>query len=190
MAELGDLPLFAWGASLPADRAGRRLLRRRAALVGAGLLCVMLTIPLPPRPLLLWNVSASAPVGLYLVTPGDRPRRGDLVIAWPPAAARDLALRRRYLGPEVPLVKRVAAVGGETVCAHARAVRVNGAAPVQRLANDRAGRPMPHWYGCRRLAPGAVFLLTADKAESFDGRYFGPTLAGDIIGTATPLWLR
>jgi type IV secretory pathway protease TraF len=35
-----------------------------------------------------------------------------------------------------------------------------------------------------------VFLLMSETTDSFDGRYFGPTLARDLIGKATPLWLR
>ncbi|RYE86213.1 MAG: hypothetical protein EOO78_37400, partial [Oxalobacteraceae bacterium] len=42
----------------------------------------------------------------------------------------------------------------------------------------------------RQLGPGMVFLLIGETPASFDGRYFGPTLAQDVVGKATPLWLR
>jgi type IV secretory pathway protease TraF len=45
-----------------------------------------------------------------------------MVIAWPPDVARDLASRRRYLPRNVPLVKPVAAIAGDRVCARAAAV--------------------------------------------------------------------
>jgi type IV secretory pathway protease TraF len=35
-----------------------------------------------------------------------------------------------------------------------------------------------------------IFLLMTETPDSFDGRYFGPTLGQDVIGRATPLWLR
>ena len=40
----------------------------------------LLTLALKPPLLLVWNASASAPVGLYRVHPNQIPRRGDLVI--------------------------------------------------------------------------------------------------------------
>src|SRR5689334_4676678 len=69
-----------------------------------------------PSPRLVWNASASAPVGLYWRIDG-RPARRDLVLAWAPLWARRLADERHYLPMAVPLIKRVAAVDGDTVCA-------------------------------------------------------------------------
>jgi len=184
------LPLFAWSAARRAARARRRRLRRRAALVGAGLACLAATIALPPAPRLLWNASASAPLGLYAVAPGAPLERGDMAVAWPPAAARQLAARRRYLPSNVPLVKRVAGVAGDTICAVNRTVTVNGRPLALRRSVEGEGRPLPAWQGCFTLGPGAVFLLMRETPDSFDGRYFGGTRARDVIGKATPLWLR
>ncbi|HEY6869626.1 MAG TPA: S26 family signal peptidase [Novosphingobium sp.] len=87
-------------------------------------------------------------------------------------------------------MKRIAAVAGDTVCGVDRAVTVNGRRVALRRAADAAGRPLPAWRGCIRLAPGMVLLLMTETPDSFDGRYFGPTAARDVIGRATPLWLR
>ncbi|MGC6331143.1 S26 family signal peptidase [Rhizorhabdus sp. FW153] len=190
MVERRDLPLFAWGNALRAARARRTRLCRRAALLGAGIACLGLTIALPPLPRLVWNSSASAPIGLYAVSPGAALKRGDMVIAWPPSDARHLAASRRYLPSNVPLVKRIAGIAGDTICAVDRAVTVNGRPVAIRRAADAVGRPLPAWQGCIRLGPGMVFLLMAKTPDSFDGRYFGATLAQDVIGKATPLWLR
>jgi conjugative transfer signal peptidase TraF len=184
------LPLFAWFEVRRAAHARRLRLRRRAALLSVGIACLGLTIALPPLPRLVWNASASAPIGLYAVSPGATLQRGDMVVAWPPAAARQLAAHRRYLPANVPLVKRVVAVAGDTICGVDRTVTVNGKAVALRRAVDAAGRPLPAWQGCIRLAPGMVFLLMTETPDSFDGRYFGPTAARDVIGKATPLWLR
>ncbi len=184
------LPLFAWQDARRAGRARRRRLRRRAGLLALGLAPLALTIVAPPLPRLVWNASASAPIGFYAVSPGAPLAPGDMVIAWPPAAARDLAARRHYLPRNVPLVKRVAGVAGDRICARNSLVTVNGRPAAMRRAADAAGRPLPGWLGCVRLAPGMVFLLMAETPDSFDGRYFGPTLGQDVIGKASPLWLR
>jgi conjugative transfer signal peptidase TraF len=190
VVERRDLPLFAWGNALRAARARRTKLRRRAGVIAAGIACLGLTIALPPLPRLVWNASASAPIGLYAVSPGALLKRGDMVIAWSPAEARQLAASRHYLPSNVPLVKRIAGIAGDTICAVDRVVAVNGRPVAKRRVADAAGRPLPAWQGCIRLGPGMVFLVMTETPDSFDGRYFGPTLAQDVIGKATPLWLR
>jgi len=187
MVETRDLPLFAWGDALRAGRARRTRLRRRAGLIAAGIACLAATVARPPAPLVLWNASASAPVGLYAVTPGAPLARGDMAVAWPPLAVRDLAARRRYLPRGVPLVKRVAAVAGDRVCATGRVVTVNDRTAAIRRPADSAGRRLPGWQGCIRLDRGAVLLLMTEAPDSFDGRYFGITGEGDIVGRATQL---
>lgn len=184
------LPLFAWIERQRLARARRQKLRRRAALLGAGIACLSLTIALPPLPRLVWNASASAPVGLYGVSPGAPLARGDMVVAWPPTEAQELAARRHYLPGNVPLLKRVAGIARDRVCAQNRTVTVNGDPVALRRNADAAGRPLAGWHGCIRLAPGMVFLLMTETPDSFDGRYFGPTRAQDVIGKATPLWVR
>jgi conjugative transfer signal peptidase TraF len=190
VVERRDLPLFAWGNALRAARARRTRLRRRAALLAAGIACLGATIVLPPLPRLVWNASASAPIGLYAVSPGAALERGDMVVAWPPVDARQLAASRRYVPSNVPLVKRVAGIAGDTICTVDREVTLNGRTVAARRAADAAGRELPAWQGCIRLGPGMVFLLMSETPDSFDGRYFGATLAQDVIGKATPLWLR
>ena len=184
------LPLFAWLEVRRAAHVRRLRLRRRAALIGVGIASLGLTIALPPVPRLVWNASASAPVGLYAVSPGAALQRGDMVIAWLPAQARLLAARRHYLPSNVPLVKRVVGMAGDRICAVDRVVTLNGRPVAIRRAADAEGRDLPAWQGCIRLRPGMVVLLMTETPNSFDGRYFGATLAQDIIGKATPLWLR
>jgi conjugative transfer signal peptidase TraF len=190
MAERVDLPLFAWRARADAARRERARQRLRVGVALAGIGCMTATLIAPPLPRLVWNASASAPVGLYGVAPGVRLSRGDMVIAWPPAAMRRLAAQRRYLPVNVPLVKRVAAVAGDRVCASADTVSVNGRTIAVRRMRDAAGRRMPIWTGCVRLDSGALFLLMTATPSSFDGRYFGITMSGDVIGKAIPLWVR
>jgi conjugative transfer signal peptidase TraF len=144
----------------------------------------------PPPPVLLWNASASSPKGLYLVTSALALRAGDMTVAWLPPAARRLAARRHYLPANVPLVKRVAAAAGDSVCAAGDRIRINGRLAAVRRRADPSRRPMPRWTGCKKLAPGQLFLLGAASPASFDGRYFGLTGPGALVGGARKLWPR
>ncbi|BBE35271.1 S26 family signal peptidase [Sphingosinicella microcystinivorans] len=184
----GDLPLIAWGDELRRARFARRRLIRRTGALAALIGLVGTTIAVPPAPRLIWNASASAPIGLYAVAPDAPPNAGDMVIAWVPESARRLAATRRYIPMNVPLVKRVAAVPGDTVCAIGDAVFIDGRRVAVRRAADRMGRAMPWWTGCRTLRGGDYFLLMDAAPASFDGRYFGITDRRDIIGTARLLW--
>ena len=165
--------------------------RGRAQILGVALLvCVLLaTIELTqPRPRLVWNASASAPVGLYWLE-GDRDlKRGDLVLVWLPQTARNLAAKRAYLRSDTPAAKRVAALAGDRVCAENGIVRINHRTVATALPADQVGRPLVAWRGCGVLGFNQVFLLTAGAEASFDGRYFGPSERRDIIGRLIPLW--
>lgn len=190
MVERRDLPLFAWDEALRSARRRRRKLIRRAAVVGLGCGCVLSTLIAPPRPQLVWNASASAPIGLYRVTPGAPLDRGDMVIARTPLSVRALAANRHYIPANVPLVKRVAGMPGDRVCAIGTTVTLNGRVLATRRASDHLGRPLPWWNGCRTLRDGALLLLMAGTPDSFDGRYFGSTETSDVVGKATALWVR
>lgn len=193
MLEHRDLPPSDWVEELRRRIATRRENRRRALAASAcavPIAALMATLLWPPRPLLLWNASASSPIGLYHVGSAEDVRTGDMVIAWPPEAARRLGAERHYLPYNVPLVKRVAAVAGDEVCAVGEAVFVNGRLATLRRVSDPAGRPIPWWNGCLDVAAGDLFLLTPGVPEAFDGRYFGVTRRHQIVGRARLLWRR
>ena len=107
-------------------RAKRRILNAPRITLSALGCAIAATIAFPPRPLLVWNASASAPIGLYGVAGPDGIRKGDMVIARLREPYRSLAAERHYLPANVPLVKRVAALAGDRVCAHGSAIFVNG----------------------------------------------------------------
>lgn len=156
------------------------------SLLGVGLAA---TIAFPPDPILVWNASSSAPIGLYHIGPAHQAETGDMVIARPPDRYRLLAARRHYLPLNVPLVKRIAAVPGDTVCALGQEIFVNDRWIAERHQRDAHGRLMPWWSGCVTLRQGFLFLLM-DSPTSFDGRYFGPTDTRDILGKARLIWRR
>jgi conjugative transfer signal peptidase TraF len=165
--------------------------RGRVLVVAAGLALVGLAAPLAldPVPRLVWNASASAPIGLWRITPGASVFVGDSVLVEPPPAARRLAAQRHYLPANVPMIKTIAAVSGDTVCARETAIAIDDRLVAVRHLADRQGRKLPWWRGCLRLSDGQVMLLN-HAPDSFDSRYFGPVGKGAIIGKATPLWLR
>jgi conjugative transfer signal peptidase TraF len=184
------LPLLDWGDQLRQDKRNRRALGRRIALIGTGITLVGLTIAFPPAPRLVWNASASAPIGLYAVTPGATAETGDMVVAQVPDRWRTLAAQRRYIPANVPLVKHVAAAAGDEVCAIGRDIFINGKRAAERLDSDASKRPMPFWEGCFRLRGRQLFLLMTSSPASFDGRYFGVTEGNLVIGKARLLWAR
>ena len=151
---------------------------------------IAFTLFWPPRPVLVWNASASSRIGLYAVLSRGQLRVGDTAVAWAPASARRLAAARHYLPASVPLVKRVAAVADDRVCARRRTIVVNGRSVALRRARDSSGRQMPRWSGCHVLRPGELFLLSSNAPDAFDGRYFGVTSSSQIVGKARLLWPR
>ena len=96
----------------------------------------------------IWNASKSVPIGLYRVQPATRLTVTELVAVQPPdllAAFLDL---NGYLPIGVPMLKRVLALPGQTVCRNGLKIAVDGVDPnrppsflagmVQRLENIRA----------------------------------------------------
>ena len=180
------------GRSLtPEGRCPRRRARPRSvlALALSALGLIGFAALARPAPWLVWNASASAPIGLYRVVP-DNAARGDLVLVHAPDSARQLADERHYLPSRVPLVKRIVAAGGDNVCAANNAIFINGRLAAERLRTDHLGRPLPHWSGCHLLDKDEVFLLMKGVADSFDSRYFGPIPTTAIIGRLVPLWVE
>jgi conjugative transfer signal peptidase TraF len=151
-----------------------------AALAGSPLIAA--------DPIVVWNATASAPVGFYRVTTTRDLRPDDLVLAHTPPAFVPLFAERGYVPAGVPLLKRVAALAGSTVCRRDRTVTVDGVVVAEALATDGRGRAMPAWHGCRPVGPGEVFLLVPEVPASLDGRYFGVVETSTIIGRAVPLW--
>lgn len=158
-------------------------------LLIAALGLAALAVPPFNRPLLVYNASASMPLGLYYTRPLQRPERGDILLAHLPETARDLAAQRHYLPADMPLIKLVAALAGDRVCVQSGRVFIDGKAIASVLKWDQQGRSLLTWNECRRLGDDEFFLLSP-AAGSFDSRYFGPVRRADIIAELVPLWVR
>ncbi|MFN3945284.1 MAG: S26 family signal peptidase [Allosphingosinicella sp.] len=156
-----------------------------ASITGAALV-LSTVITMPTR--LVWNVTESVPLGLYAVRPIGELKVADLVVSQPPEPLAAFLADGGYLGRGAPLLKRVAALPGQTVCRVGPVVTVDGETWAVARDRDRHGRPMPVWSGCLTLAESEVLLLNWEEPASLDGRYFGPLPRSSIVGRAVPLW--
>ena len=157
-------------------------------LSGLGVGLAIASSLVEPRPILVWNATASTPRGLYCIAPLTGLQAGDLVLVQPDPASAALYAERGYLPLGVLLLKRVGALGGMRVCEHAGDVTIEGRHVANALPTDGRGRPMTPWSGCRALNDGEFFALNADALTSLDGRYFGPSPLSSAIGRAIPIW--
>lgn len=169
--------------SLPRRRPSAGLMMAAAAAIA----CTLAPAGLGGPPRLVWNATASAPLGFYGVAPGQAPAVGDWAAVMAPDPLAKWLAARGYAPRGVLLIKQVAALAPQRVCRNGGLITIDGEEAARARNVDRAGRSLPAWSGCRRLAVGEVFLLNADP-QSLDGRYFGPIGADSIVGRASVLW--
>ena len=139
-------------------------------------------ISFPPKPKLLYNPSASAPIGWYKLADKSPLEVGDQVAAYAPDWARKLADERRYLPYEYPMIKTIWASSGTQICTHNNRISVPNYPVIIRLSQDSLGRDMPKLSGCFSLKVGEYFLVSPDVQAGFDSRYFGAVRRENIIG--------
>lgn len=172
--------------------------RRALVALGVGAWFVALAVVLTAAKLgLLVNTSPSVPLGFYWLS-NATPLRGDYVAACPPpsplfewARATGRLSMGRCPGGFAPLLKVLAADGGDSVRVDADGVRVNdvhwpSSAP---LREDASGQPLPRLAGFHTtLRAGEVLLMSEHCALGFDGRYFGPLPTSAVTASAVPLF--
>nr|WP_321982674.1 S26 family signal peptidase [uncultured Cohaesibacter sp.] len=141
-----------------------------------------------PQLKLVWNVSASAPIGLYILREPVELEVADLVAVRLPERWQTFVVERGYIGNGAPLLKRIVGLPGQMVC------RINGFITVDEVTMghareaDHVSRLLPTWHGCQTIDQDEIFLMNWQVDDSLDGRYFGPVHANSIIGLARPLW--
>lgn len=161
----------------------RTLMVTALAVIGIAAASTMET---PTR--LIWNATASAPLGFYTVGPADRIEVPELIAVMPPERLAGFMVERGYVARGVPLLKRVLGLSGQRVCRTGRTITVDGVEMGEALERDSHGRDLPVWQGCRVIGDGEIFLMNGQVRDSFDGRYFGRIPASSVIGRALPLW--
>ncbi|PDT74323.1 S26 family signal peptidase [Bradyrhizobium sp. C9] len=162
-------------------------LKTLTATFGAAAALVANTI-LEPFPLYIWNASASVPIGLYRLHPAKRFGVTDLVAIRPPEPLATFLDLNGYLPADVPMLKRVLALPGQTVCRSGLTISVDDIAMGEARDRDGRGRPLPKWQGCRVVGEGELFVMNWQSADSLDGRYFGFLPASAVLGRALPVW--
>lgn len=113
----------------------------------------------------------------------DGYRRGDIVVFAPPANAET--------SRGEPFIKRVIAVGGDTVELRDGSVLVNGVPLVEPYVFAIDGSPQPtepqadvtQWT----IPDGMLFVMGDHRMRSSDSRSFGPIAVDRVVGRA---WLR
>ena len=166
-------------------------LRRQVPVLAAmcGAVVLMLVSFGSQAPLVIYNATGSAPLGFYYLE-NRLPGRGETAVVQPPPLIELMIVARGILPPSVPILKQIAAIGGDEVCRSKdpdHVIAINGKVVAETFDNDRDGRPLPAWEGCMKLIDGEFFLLQPHPL-SFDSRYFGPVLRCDIVGVARRLW--
>lgn len=132
-----------------------------------------------------WNRSASVPLGIYCATAPLE--RGGFVKGCLPEQlgleARDagyLRLARSSLnrcpGGVVPILKVVAAVGGDLVESDETGLQVNGSVVARYAPNS----PLPVRPIFARVAPGELWLY-GTHPSSWDSRYYSAVRLTDVV---------
>ncbi|MEO0883036.1 MAG: S26 family signal peptidase [Pseudomonadota bacterium] len=142
-----------------------------------------------PRPTLLYNPTSSAPKGWYIVDRNAGIKVGDLVAAFLPDKAADLAITRSYLPSDIPVIKTVWADAGTEYCVEQGWFKTDGRPPLRIHPLDSQGLMMPAYQnGCRRISRGHYLLISERIETSFDSRYFGEVGRESILGQADLIW--
>ncbi|HHS8316189.1 TPA: conjugative transfer signal peptidase TraF [Legionella pneumophila] len=143
------------------------------------------------------NTSKSVPPGLYWIT--NQPiQKGAFVLVCPSKTKPfEVARARGYIsygfcpGDFGYLIKRVAAMGGDTVTVNDLGVWVNQhLLPYSKpLKQDMNLRPLHAWHlKAYRLLDTEVLLMTHESPTSFDARYFGPLNRQQVQAVLRPVW--
>jgi conjugative transfer signal peptidase TraF len=158
------------------------------ATIGAAVLLLSTLGDTPPS--YIWNASQSAPIGLYRLQPAEHLRVTELVAIQPPEPLASFLDLNGYLPLGVPMLKRVLALPGQTVCRTGLTISVDSIEMGHARDRDARDRPLPVWKGCRVVESGQVFVMNWQSEDSLDGRYFALIPASAIIGQALPVWTK
>ena len=106
-----------------------------------GAVALIAPIVLEITPAYIWNESESVPVGLYRVQPADKLFVTELLAVQPPEPLATFLDLNGYLPAGLPMLKRVLALPGQTVCRSGLTVSVDTIEMGE--ARDRDGRLQP-----------------------------------------------
>ena len=136
----------------------------------------------------IWNASRSVPIGLYRLRPVTKLTVTELVAVQPPDLLATFLDLNGYLPIGVPMLKRVLALPGQTVCRNGLIISVDGidvgrhASATGKAVRFRSGTD------AASLLMAMSFVMNWQSADSLDGRYLGPLPVTAVIGRAVPVW--
>lgn len=137
------------------------------------------------------NHTSSLPYGVWQDDNSSRAMKaGDVVVACPrlPPDLQVYIERGNCPDGREPVLKKVAAIAGDTVEMTFTGISVNGrmipeSAP---LVTDSQGRTLKAYpVGAYKVPAGEVWLVNPMKL-SLDSRYTGPVLVSDIVSVTVP----
>ena len=108
------------------------------------------TIVLEPLPLYIWNASASVPIGLYRLRPADQFQVTELVAVQPPEPLATFLDLNGYLPIGVPMLKRVLALPGQSVCRTGLTISVDDVAVGEAKDHDATRQAAAEMAGLPR----------------------------------------
>lgn len=124
--------------------------------------------------LLVYNTTASVPVGWYLLLPPQDVSRDDMVVFTVPEDIEKLAVERGWLPKGTKMLKRVGGLAGDMYGVNkSRQFYVNGVYIEQASLVDGKGQQMPDRSSGIHMVEDDCFLPVGDNSHSFDGRYYG-----------------
>ncbi len=153
-----------------------------------GAVALVPPIDLDITPTYIWNASESVPIGLYRVQPSHKLFVTELLAVQPPEPLATFLDLNGYLPAGLPMLKRVLALPGQTVCRSGLSISVDNVKMGEARDRDGRGRPLPKWQGCRVVDENELFVMNWQSADSLDGRYFGFLPTSAVIGRALPVW--
>lgn len=128
----------------------------------------------------LYNHSASLPVGWYVASQTEHFQRDDIVLLRQPKAAERFGCVRATS----KIFKRIIAMEKDRVCIREGVITVNDQMAFGKT--DARLHKQLIWRGCKRIESGQVFLAT-EHPQSCDSRFYGPVPQNLLWGTARRL---
>lgn len=177
------------------------------------LVAVAVVLLLVASKFLVFNTTASLPIGLYFKT-NLTPKKGDIVLLCPPVnSVVEHGLNRKFISPGLCpgaygyLIKVYAAEAGDQISLTQAGITINnqlwpnsarqnwgqssaqglGQAFTQNLDQNFESQSWPDIH--KQLEAHEVIVMTEHK-QSFDSRYFGIVPEANIVSPLIPLWTK
>lgn len=145
-------------------------------------LCIAGYITLPH--LVIYNYTASLPVGWYWLEPAASLRHGDIILCDADEDTMQLAVERQWINPNTHFLKCIYGLPGDVYEIRAHRYIVNGEDKGEIKQYDSAGRKLPLQPDGKYIVPEGYILTGTSEENSFDSRYYGPIPIKNVYNKA------